>query len=403
MNSLAILALPFVAALPLRAPDAVRISLFSLFKPEMVQVRIASGDGALLDASGLGGNRILNRGEVIWIRSSGKQLNLEVGSSHGAIRQSVITDLARIVPEGRATLELVLPGKIKRTVYGALSVDAAAGERGALRILLTTDRESAVASVVAAETSRREPEALMALAVVVRTFMRSHAGRHSSEGFDYCDTTHCQFYRGEQDLVDRVASPAVANAVSRTSGQVLTFEGSAIEAYYTSSCGGLSVTPTMAWGGTTRYPYSRIACRWCRQSRFNKWERSADAAQILNALSSFTGSKLSTASELITDVDTATGFVQSVTVRDEGRRVLLNTDSFRRAIGQKLGWNTVLSPTFTVFRRGNKFIFRGRGFGSQVGLCEEGAIAQAAAGRGYREILSFYYPGTGISERVSYE
>jgi hypothetical protein len=182
MNSLAILALPFVAALPFRAPDAVRISLFSLFKPEMVQVRVASGDGALLDASGLGGNRILNRGEVIWIRSSGKRLNLEVGSSHGAIRQTVITDLARIVPEGRATLELVLPGKIKRTVYGALSVDAAAGERGALRILLTTDRESAVASVVAAETSRREPEALMALAVVVRTFMRSHAGRHSSEG-----------------------------------------------------------------------------------------------------------------------------------------------------------------------------------------------------------------------------
>jgi stage II sporulation protein D len=82
---------------------------------------------------------------------------------------------------------------------------------------------------------------------------------------------------------------------------------------------------------------------------------------------------------------------------------VLSTDAFRRAIGLRLGWNTVLSPTFTVERRGTRFIFRGRGFGSQVGLCEEGAVAQAAAGRGYREILSFYYPGAGISERASHE
>ncbi len=403
MNVLAILALPFLAALPVHGPDTISISLFTLFKPESLQVRIASGDGAILEAAGLASDRSIARGELIRIRLSGNRLNLVVAGSHGAIKQSVVTDVARIAPVDSAALELILPGKIKRAVRGTVSVDAGIGGRGPLRILLTTDRESAVASVVAAETSRREPAALMAIAVVVRTFMRSHAGRHSSEGFDFCDTTHCQLYRGEQDLSDRVASPAVSRAVARTAGQVLSFDDRPVEGYYTAACGGLSATPSMVWGGGTSYPYGRIACRWCRHSRFSKWERSADATRILDSLSAFMASKLSPATELITDGVQGSGFVQSVTVRDGSKRVVLSTDAFRRAIGLRLGWNTVLSPTFAVERRGTRFIFRGRGFGSQVGLCEEGAVAQAAAGRGYREILSFYYPGADISERASNE
>src|SRR5438132_1103729 len=106
--------------------------------------------------------------------------------------------------------------------------------------------------------------------------------------------------------------------------------------------------------------------------------------------------------ELITDCDQSSGFVRSIAVRDGSKRTVLSADGFRRAIGLKLGWNTVLSPTFTVERRGSRFVFRGRGFGSQIGLCEAGAIAQAAAGRSYRSILKFYFPGTQIS-RATHE
>jgi stage II sporulation protein D len=402
MNFLAILALPFLTVLPHLRPDTISISVLSLFKPEALEVRVA-GDGATLDAAGLANNRPLGRGEVIRIRLSAGRLNLVVGGSHGTIRQSVVIGAVRIVPDDSATLELILPGKIKRAVRGAVSVDPGIGGRGPLRILVATDRESAIASVVAAETSRREPDALMAIAVVVRTFMRSHEGRHSSDGFDFCDTTHCQFYRGEQDLTDRDASPAVSRAVALTAGQILSFEGRPVEGFYTSACGGLLATPSMVWGGNTSYPYRRIACRWCQRSRFSKWERAADAGHILDALSAFIEFNLSPSTELITDGDRASGFVNSVTIQDERKRVVLSTDAFRRAIGLRLGWNTVLSPTFTVERRATKFIFRGRGFGSQVGLCEEGAVAQAAAGRGYREILSFYYPGADITERASHE
>ena len=163
------------------------------------------------------------------------------------------------------------------------------------------------------------------------------------------------------------------------------------------------MTPSMLWGGGTSYPYQRISCRWCRGSRFDKWERSAGIARILGALSEFLGSRISLSAELATDRDPASEFVRSVTIADGTARTKLTADAFRRAVGLKLGWNTVLSPTFTIERHGQRFIFRGRGFGSQIGLCEAGAFTQAAAGRSYRDILCFYYPGAETIESPSHE
>jgi stage II sporulation protein D len=399
-NVVAILALAFTTPLS-SGPNTVRISLFTLFKPETLHARVASGDGAILELTGLTGSRFIARGELIRIRLSGNRLNIVVGGLFGGVRQSVATE-ARIVPNGPGTLELILPGRIKRTVRGAVSVDVGSGGRGPLRIVLVTDRESAVASVVAAETSRRETEALKALAVVVRTFMLSHAGHHASEGFDFCDTTHCQLYRGEQDLSDRTASHAVANAVASTAGQFLSYERRPVAGYYTAACGGMSATPSMVWGGSNNYPYSRIVCRWCQASRYSRWERSADATKVLESLSAAVGPQLSPETELITESDQS-GLVRSVILLDGSKRTVLSTDAFRRAIGLRLGWNTVLSPTFSVERRGKRLIFRGRGFGSQVGMCEAGAVTQAAAGRSYREILKFYYPAADISEQPAHE
>jgi stage II sporulation protein D len=403
MNLLATLALTLIVSPPGHSPDRVRISLFTLFRPEAIEVRVASPEGAVFSANGRASGRAIARGDLIRLRLSGSRLEIVFTGQSAADTESIVTSEARIVPTGSATLELSLPGRIKRTVRGDLSIDPGAGGRGPLRILLTTDREAAVASVVAAEIDGREPEAVKALAVAVRTFVLSHPGRHSNEGFDFCDTTHCQFYRGEHDALEGAASSVVANAVAATQGQILTFEGRSVEGYYSAACGGISATPSMVWGGHTDYSYSRIVCRWCHRSRFSKWERSAPALIVLDALSGFIGTKLSFATELTTDCDQSTGFVRSIAVRDGSKRTVLSADAFRRAIGLKVGWNTVLSPTFTVERRGSRFVFRGRGFGSQIGLCEAGAIAQAAAGRSYREILSFYFPGTRIGERLTNE
>jgi len=396
MSVLASTSLMLFAALPVNSSDKVRIGLFALFRPQTVQVRITRGEKALLDASSFTSTRI-DSSQLINISVAGNHLKIDVQGSH-SIRQSEIADSARITPNDSAALELILPGKLKREVRGTVSIDNGVSGRGPLRIVLTSPRESAVASIVAAETDEREPQALMALAVVVRTFIFSHFGRDSAEGFDFCDTTHCQLYRGEQDLSDQVGASAVVASVARTSEKILRFGGIPLDGYYTAACGGLTATPSMVWGGSSRYPYTRISCAWCQTSRFKRWERSADRSRILEALSAFTGSKFSSATELIADSEQPGGFVSTVTVRDGSMRVVLNSDAFRRAVGLHVGWSTVLSPSFTIAQQGSRYVFRGRGFGSQVGLCVTGAMAQARAGRNHREILSFYYPGAEISE-----
>jgi stage II sporulation protein D len=126
------------------------------------------------------------------------------------------------------------------------------------------------------------------------------------------------------------------------------------------------------------------------------WKRSAAVSSILSALSPLAGWELSPAAELDTRRDEASGFVQAVLIRDGERHREVSGDEMRRAIGRRLGWSTVLSPTFTIWRRADRFFFSGKGFGSQVGLCVAGAAAQAKAGRDYKEILGYYYPGADI-------
>src|ERR1044072_6269503 len=402
-NIIAIFALLALTAPAIERADTVRISLFTLFKPQVCEARIATGDAAMLDTGGISGNQTIAPGQLIRITLSGNHLNIALSDSFGRIHKSFNAMEARITPGASTTIELILPGKMKRAVRGRLS--AAASER-ALKIILTTDRESAVASVTAAEIgSNREPETAKALSVVVRTFMLSHEGRHADEGFDFCDTTHCQFYRGESDLSAELASPVIASSVSAVEGQHLSFDHKPIESYFTAVCGGRSVTPEMVWGGASDkgYQYHRVICRWCRASPYANWRRSASEASALNALSIAVGFKLSHAALILTDNDEADGFARSVIINDAGRQVKMSADEFRRAIGRKLGWNRVLSPTFTIERHGRSIIFRGRGFGSQVGLCLAGAVAQAKAGRSYQEILKFYYPQTEIRDRSSNE
>jgi stage II sporulation protein D len=358
----------------------------------------------MLDTNQLAGGHALAAGSRVRLQLAAGQIHVTVSDRFGNLRQAFNANEARIHAGERATLELLLPGKLRRTVRGDLTIAAQPPERrGGLKIILTTDREAAVASVVAAETEARAPEALKALAVVVRTFMLSHPNRHAADGFDFCDTTHCQFYRGEADLAAEAATPAVASAVAATAGEHLSFAGQTVEAYFTASCGGLTVTPQMVWGGACNYPYQRLRCDWCRESSHHSWTRQASARAVFNALADALGVKLSPQAELAVDAEGESGFVRAVIVRDGVRKWTMTADEFRRAIGRRLGWSTVLSPTFAMARRGEQVVFRGKGFGSQVGLCLSGAVAQARAGRRYDEILRFYFPQADITSRVRNE
>jgi stage II sporulation protein D len=58
-----------------------------------------------------------------------------------------------------------------------------------------------------------------------------------------------------------------------------------------------------------------------------------------------------------------------------------------------LGVNRLRSTAFEVTREGEAFLFKGRGFGHGVGLCQWGARGLARKGMDYTAILEHYYPG----------
>jgi stage II sporulation protein D len=55
------------------------------------------------------------------------------------------------------------------------------------------------------------------------------------------------------------------------------------------------------------------------------------------------------------------------------------------------------SSNFDVQKQsGNKYIFKGKGFGHGVGMCQWGSIKLSKQGINFKEILNFYFPKTEI-------
>lgn len=243
---------------------------------------------------------------------------------------------------------LEIPNKIKRRYHGSLAIRASSGS---LLSVVTLDLETAVASVVGAESAPDTPiEALKAYAIAARSYFAAGRGRHHT--FDFCDTTHCQFLRTPPP-----ASSPVAQAVEATRALVLAYQSRPLAAMYTRSCSGRTRTPAQVGLPSAVYPYYSVECDHCRQHPM-RWTSNLHAA------------------------DTA-----SLRPSDESARL---------AVGQRLGWSAVPGNEFSFTKNGDRLLLVGVGNGHGIGLCQAGAKAMAEAGAGFREILEHYYPNTDI-------
>jgi peptidoglycan hydrolase-like amidase len=150
-----------------------------------------------------------------------------------------------------ASFLLSIPGKIRREFHGRLEIRQANGH---LEAIVSMERETAVASIVAAESPPGAPlEALKAQAVVARSFLT--AAHHRHEDFDFCDTTHCQFLR-EPPAPE---SPA-AKASAQTRDLVITYQGQPLAALYSANCGGKTQSLGQAGWNPEPYPYFPVEC-----------------------------------------------------------------------------------------------------------------------------------------------
>ena len=101
-------------------------------------------------------------------------------------------------------------------------------------------------------------EALKAQAVCARTYALRNMGTHSSYGFDICNSTYCQVYRGMGNgSASYSPSQTSMQAVEETEGLVVTYNGKLAETPYSASFGGASEDAYYVWGSdtTNTYPY----------------------------------------------------------------------------------------------------------------------------------------------------
>ncbi len=247
----------------------------------------------------------------------------------------------------------------------------------------TLPLEVYVARVLAGEGEPRAASAArQALAVAIRTYALANAGRHEDEGFDLCDSTHCQ--------VPRASTPATRAAVMATLGQVLVHDGRPAQLYYSASCGGHTQVAGDVWPGVD-FPYLQPQVDDVHEDDA-PWTLDLPLADVQRALAraGYAGRRLSDVRVVQRSTSDRVTRLSLKGLRPEQ----VGGEQFRMAIGPTI----IRSTLFTMERRGNRVHFTGRGYGHGVGMCVVGSGRRAARGDSVAAILAFYYPGLELRQ-----
>jgi len=264
--------------------------------------------------------------------------------------------------------------------------------RGVLLLTAQVPLEEYVAGVLAGEAAGvRSPETLKAMAVAARTFAVHFRTRHRAEGYDLCDSTHCQDLRISA-VNERTRAAAVA-----TEGELLWYQGSTAASYYHQSCGGTTErgTEDLSRHGAV-LPYLRQQNDpWCQRKSLSEWQSEISKNDLSVALLASGVRAPRKLRSVSVSSRSASGRVLTLRLVGESTSELPE-DIFYTAVGRALGWNLIRSALYQVSDRGESVVFSGRGGGHGVGLCQAGAIVMGEEGHDYREILAFCYPRTQV-------
>ncbi len=251
--------------------------------------------------------------------------------------------------------------------------------------------ERYVAAAIAGESGGfQSEEALKAMAVAARTYAVRMRDRHGAEGYDLCDTTHCQ----RLDMGG--ATPRLEKAAADTAGELLWYQGKPAFTPYTKDCGGTTEDAAAVWPDLAE-PYLRShKDPYCTHPSPATWHWATDPGQVEKALrqSSLRGPQVLTRIAIV--ARTPSGRASTLTLSGTSGSVRISASSFRFALGRELGWNTIRSDRYEVTASAGRLIFDGTGDGHGVGMCQRGAEQMGLLTLSYHEILAFYYPGTTL-------
>ena len=230
-------------------------------------------------------------------------------------------------------------------------------------------------------------EAKKAQAVVARTYaLRAclNTGKHA--GMAVCtDPDCCQGYTPPEKYqgTEKGLTEAMDAALS-TAGEVLTFEGSLIEATYFSCSGGLTEDAVAVWGSDVPYlrsvpsPGEEGAAHYTDTVTFR-------LRDFLKALSL---PEEQTYKKLIGSISyTRGGGISSIMIGD----TMFTGTQIRSALKLR-------STAFSISVVGDNVYITTKGFGHRVGLSQYGAEAMARSGKLYQDILAHYYQDTVLEK-----
>jgi stage II sporulation protein D len=384
----------------------------------LVRIGLALGEPEARFAAASGAWRIFEKAadETIAVAAAGETWG---------VRARAPGDLRVVDPRGWLSQAHRRPIRVEPLAAGGASLRV--GDRvlaGALEVLegaegLTVVNELPLETYLRGVLAREmggaghAPEALAAQAVAARTYALRRLGSRAALGFDLHGDVQDQAYAGTGGV------PAAASeAVERTRGAALLAGEALVEAYYHSTCGGVTAAVEEAFpepalpylvsveDGDGRGGYH------CARSRWFRWRASYERAQVEGLIARNLGrfaTLPSTGPGSLVDLEVveASPGGRALALRIEtstGRfQVARNDIRWLFADGESPGLRSTLFLLRRERSRGfvERVTLTGGGWGHGVGMCQMGAIGRAAAGAGHEEILAHYYRGTRLTRLYS--
>ena len=278
---------------------------------------------------------------------------------------------------------------------------------GGVTAINTLDLETYLLGVVPREIPVTQFEAVKAQAVAARTYAVGQMGRRESLGFDFYASVQDQVYGGiaaENDIATR--------AVAETAGEILTYGGRPIDAFYHSTCGGRTAAIEEVWRSEP-VPYLRSVSderpgggAWCDTSNRYRWTVRWTGEELRSTLARTLAARGASSVSAVQDVSVAeegpSGRAEWTVIRADERDYHVRGDSIRWVLRTPAdqGLNSARLYDIRAQKSGGAITaleVDGGGWGHGIGMCQIGAMGRSAAGHSYREILAAYYQGATLT------
>ena len=275
-------------------------------------------------------------------------------------------------------MKLILPDRKPRFYEDNLTITT---ESGDLKCINEISLDNYIAGVVQAESGRRSfQEFYKVQAILARTFALSHLQKHVAENFNLCDYTHCQAYFGKTTELD------IMKAVTDTRGKVVVDDNlNLIDAAFHSNSGGQTANSEDVWGSKLSYLRS-VNDTFSTKMPNAKWERKMAKEDWLSYLKLKHNYPIQ---------DSNARWI-ALTFKQDMRKPYLEANNVRVPLKNVRTDLQLKSTFFSIYQLGDTIIFKGKGFGHGVGMCQEGAMRMAKLGYKCPEVINFYYQKTQL-------